>query len=89
MKRYSEEYKRQAVERVREGQRIKEVAKAFGCSVYSLREWVKQAEVAEMSRPPTAEELAEIRRLKRQVRELEEQRDILKKATAFFAKEPS
>jgi len=87
MKRYSEEFKAQTVARVREGQRVKDVARACGCSVYSLRDWVKKAEVAEMSRPPTPEELAEIRRLKKQVRELEEQRDILKKATAFFAGE--
>jgi transposase len=83
-KKYSAEFKAQGVARVQEGETFKAVSKACGCSVYSLRDWVKRAEVEALERPPTREEHAEIRRLKRALREAEEAREILEKATAYF-----
>ena len=88
VKRYSETFKREAVRTVREGTSVTQVATQTGASVYSLRDWVRAAEQAERERPATKEEMAEIRRLKRRVAELEEEKVILKKAAALFAKEP-
>ncbi len=54
----------------------------------TVRKWVRQAEVDAGQRPgPTSEELAEIKRLKREVAELRRANEILKAASAFFAAE--
>lgn len=86
-KKYSEEFRAYAVQKVREGETAACVAREVGASVYAVRDWVRKADEAVSETPLTPAEHAEIRRLRRQVRDLEEQRDILKKATAFFAKE--
>ncbi len=84
-KRYSEAFKANAARKVQDGGRPTEVAKEVGTSVYSLRQWVQEADRTEHERPPTREEQAEIKRLRAQVRELTEERDILKKALAIFS----
>lgn len=86
-RRYSETFKENAVRLVREGATVQHVAKQTGASVYSLRDWVKEAEQAARERPATALELAEMRRLRKHIAGVEQERDILKKAIAFFAKE--
>lgn len=86
-KRYSDTFRAHAVRMVKEGSRVSEVAEETGASVYSIREWVRAAEQGEVQPAPSAQEHAEIRRLRKQVRQLEEERSILKKATAFFARE--
>jgi transposase-like protein len=85
-KKYSESFKANAVRKVRDGGLYTQVAKEVGVSVYSLRQWVNRADEGEGERPLTREEQAEIKKLRAQVRELTEERDILKKATAYFAK---
>lgn len=88
---YPVEFRRQAVELVRtSGKTIAEVAADLGVSGEGLRNWVHQAEAdAGRGRPGdlTTTEKEELGRLRREVRILREEREILKKAATFFAKE--
>ena len=88
---YPEAFRTEAVELVRTtGKRIPQVARDLGVAGETLRLWVRQADVdAGRGRPGdlTTAEREELVRLRRQVKTLEMEREILKKAAAFFAKE--
>lgn len=86
---YPEEYKRQIVELVRSGRSVAGLAREFEPSAGSISNWVKQADLDEGRRSDglTTEERDELRRLKRENRQLRMERDILKKAAAWFARE--
>lgn len=90
-KRFTPEFKQEAVRQVLErGYPVSEIAQRLGVSAHSLYKWVKAV------KPPDAEQKAgelleaksEILRLRAQLRRVEEERDILKKAARYFAKEP-
>jgi transposase len=67
---------------------ISSVAGKIGCTAETLRGWVRQAEVDRGARPGTSSVDAErIRELEREVRELRRANEILKAASAFFARE--
>ena len=87
--RYPEEFRREAVGLIRSGQRsLAGASKSLGVSQQTLRNWLKQADVdAGVAEGVTGEEREELRRLRCEVRVLREEREILKKAAAFFAKE--
>ena len=75
---------------VREVENLSQVARDLELTQSSLRNWVKQADIDEGKGPEgalTTGERAELRRLRRENRRLQSERDFLKKATAFFAKE--
>ncbi|MCR4427597.1 MAG: transposase, partial [Firmicutes bacterium] len=86
---YPPQFRAEAVKLVQtSGKSLKEISTDLGVSVESLRNWVKQAEIDEGQRDGlTTAERDELRRLRRENRILREEREILKKAAAFFAKE--
>jgi transposase len=88
---FSPEFKADAVRLVREGGRtITEVTQQFDLTDTSLREWIKRADIDAGKGPPdalTTSERAELVELRKRLKRAEMERDILKKATAFFAKE--
>ena len=86
-KRFDEQYKREAVRFLEEtGRPLREVAAELKLSEGTLWKWRKKYGTGEAGeRPLTASEAAELRRLRREVEILRQERDFLKKATAYFA----
>ena len=87
---YPPEVREEAVRLVREGgYSFKEAAAVVGCSDLSVRGWVAQSERDSGVRTDglTTEEKAELAQLRRRIKVLEEEKEILKKAAAWFAKE--
>jgi transposase len=65
---------------------IGSIAAKIGCTTEALRQWVRQAERDQGRRPgPTTAERERIRALEREVRELRQANEILRKASAYFA----
>jgi|SRR5215212_7278978 len=88
--RYTEEFKAEAVQLVRSfpEKPVRQLAYELGISDQTLRNWIKQAEIDRGQREGlTTKEREELRRLRRENKILREEREILKKAAAFFAKE--
>ena len=89
-KHYTKEFREEAVRLALEGKTSRtQIARDLGVSVWTLREWVrKHEEKSGEERPPKVETFEEEnRRLRRDVDRLKMERDILKKAAAYFAKE--
>jgi transposase len=84
---YPPEFRRQMVELVRAGRTPEELAEEFEPTAQSIRNWVVQADRDDGRRQDglTSAEKEELARLRREVRQLREEREILKKAAVFFA----
>ena len=87
--RYTPEFKRQMVGLVRSGRSPASLSKEFGPTAWSVSLWVKQAkrDAGEGDGGLTSAEREELSRLRRENKKLKEEREILSKATAWFATE--
>ena len=86
---YPEEFRREAVQMLRAGRTPRERAESLGVSEQTLRNWRRQDQVDRHERDDglTTDEREELRRLRRENARLKQERDLLKRAAAFFAKE--
>ena len=86
---YPLEFRRQMVELVRSGRSVGDLAREFEPTAKAIRTWVREADAAESgaSESLTAAERAELLRLRRENHRLREEREILAKAAAWFARE--
>jgi transposase len=87
---YPPEFRAEAVRLLRtSGKSMAQIGRELEVTTETLRQWLKQADLDEGLRHDglTTEETEEVRRLRREVKTLREEREILLKAAAFFAKE--
>src|SRR5262247_2671120 len=86
---YPREFRQRMVELVRSGRSPDELAEKFEPTAQSIRNWVAQADrdLGRRQDGLTTEEREELKRLRREVKSLREEREILKKAAAWFARE--
>lgn len=86
---YPAELRRRVIELVRAGESPEALAKKFEPTAQTIRNWVRQADLDDGTRTDglTTEERSELTQLRREVRTLREEREILKKAAAWFAQE--
>lgn len=86
-KRYTEEFRAEAVKQITDrGYSVADVAGRLGVSIHSLYAWQKKGEKPSTTRQAETDQAAELRRVKSELRRVTEERDILKKAAAYFAK---
>ena len=88
---YPPEFRRQMIDLVRAGRTPEELSREFEPSAASIAGWVRRADAEDGTRPDvmTAAEREELSRLRRENRQLRQERDILAKATAWFAATPN
>ena len=86
-KRYTEEFRVEAVKQITDrGHSVADVAGRLGVSIHSLYAWQKKHGQPTATRQADTDQAAELRRVKAELRRVTEERDILKKAAAYFAK---
>ncbi len=85
---YPEEYRRRIIELARSGRRVTDLAKEFKVPLSTVSRWVQQARIDRKEVDGlTTDEKAELARLRREVAELREEKEILKKFAAWSAQE--
>ena len=87
-RKFTDEFKAETVKLIREsGRSVGSVSKELSLTETAVRDWVKRAEASGSSAELQPDERAELRRLRKENQELRMEKEILRKATAFFAKE--
>lgn len=88
---YSPELRARLIELARTGRNPEELGRQFEPCAQTIRNWLRQADRDDGRRQDglTTEEREEVRRLRREVKALREEREILRKAAAWFARETS
>jgi transposase len=86
---YPQEFRREAVQMLRAGRTPRELAESLGVSQQTLRNWRRQDQLDRHERDEglSSDERDELRRLRRENARLKQERDLLKRAAAFFAAE--
>jgi len=86
---YPPEYRQQIIELVRAGRRPEELSREFGPTVQTIQNWLKQADRDDGRRHDglTTAERQELVRLRREIKQVRLEREILAKAAAWFARE--
>ncbi len=86
---YAPEFRQQILELVRAGRTPEELSKEFEPTAQTIRNWMKQADLDSGQRHDglTSDEKAELARLRKENKRLRQEREILKKAAAWFARE--
>ncbi len=85
---YTEEFRREAVELARSSDRPRyKIAESLGVSDGALASWIMQVERDEQPGALSRDERTELARLRKQLAEVTEEREILRKAAQYFAKE--
>lgn len=87
---YPAAFREQMIELVKAGRSPEELAREFGCTAQSIHNWLGRASLGSDGKPSkdpglSSNEREELVRLRREVRRLQMERDILAKATAWFA----
>ena len=88
---YPAAFRQQMVELVRAGRGISDLAREFGCNASSINAWMKAAGgldgcgASNLDAPLSMNERQELNQLRRKFRQVQQERDILPKATAWFA----
>ena len=86
-KRYTDEFKIEAVKQITDrGFKVADVATRLGITTHSLYAWLEKFGKSPVVHSTEQNQSAEVRRLKAELRRVTEERDILKKAAAYFAK---
>lgn len=86
---YPQEFREGAIDLVRGGRRIGDVARELGIAESCLRGWIKRDQLDRRERDDglTSAEREELRDLRKRVKRLEQEKEVLRKAAAFFARE--
>jgi transposase len=86
---YPPEFRREAIELLRQGRSARELSESLGVSEQTLRNWRRQDQIDRHERDDglTTDERDELARLRRENTRLRQERDLLKRAAAFFATE--
>lgn len=87
--RYPDEFRQQILDLARAGRTADELAKEFEPTAQTIRNWIKQSELDHGQRQDglSSDEKAELTRLRKEIKQLQLEREILKKAAAWFAQE--
>ena len=87
-KRYTDEFKSEAIKQITErGHSVADVGSRLGVTTHSLYAWLKKYGHGSQHASNLDDQQSEIRRLRAELKRVTEERDILKKATAYFARE--
>jgi transposase len=87
-RKFTDEFKAETVRLIREsGRTVASVARELDLTETAVRDWVKRSDASGSADTLSADERVELRRLRKENRELRMEKEILRKATAFFAKE--